>query len=140
MKRILAAVDGSEGANRAARFAALLAKETGAALELIHVYDAPTAAQLGMRSLSKAEIDETRERIASGSVRSAEAAIAGLVGVEHYAAIGHPAHEIVARAEESDADLIVLGSRGLNPIRGLLVGSVSRQVLELSKRPVTIVP
>jgi nucleotide-binding universal stress UspA family protein len=140
MKRILVAVDGSEGANRAARFAARLAKDTGAVLELLHVYDAPTAAHLGLRALSKEELSERGESIARGSIDAAEKAIGGLVEAEHHLSMGHPETEIVLRAEEADADLIVLGSRGLRDLEGILLGSISRKVLSRSKRPVTVVP
>lgn len=140
MKRILVAVDGSEGANRAVRFAARLAKATGATLELLHVYDAPTAAQLGLRALSKTEMHERSERIAHGSVAAAEQAVGGLVEARHHASIGHPEREILTRADEIDADLIVLGSRGLGQLEGILMGSVSRRVLAHATRPVTVVP
>jgi nucleotide-binding universal stress UspA family protein len=140
MKRILVAVDGSEGANRAARFAAELARDTGAALELLHVYDAPTAVHLGLRALSKEELSERGESIAHGSIAAAEEAIGGIVGAEHHLALGHPETEIVTRADELDADLIVLGSRGLRDLEGVLLGSVSRKVLSRAKRPVTVVP
>jgi len=140
MKRIIVGVDGSEGANRAAGFAAQLAEQTGAALELVHVYDAPTAVELGLRALTKEQLSETGEYVAKGSVEAAEKAIGGRVPVEHHFALGHPAEEIVTRAKETDADLIVIGSRGLGTLKGLLLGSVSKQIVELAERPVTVVP
>lgn len=140
IQKILVAVDGSEGANRAARFAAELAKTVGASLELLHVYDAPTAASLGMRALSKEEVHETSEGVARGSVQAAEKAIGGLVPAEHHFAMGHPEREIVTRAEETNADLVVMGSRGLRNLEGIFLGSVSRRVLTRCPCPVTIVP
>ncbi|MCZ7681598.1 MAG: universal stress protein [Sandaracinaceae bacterium] len=115
MKRILVAVDGSDGASRAAHWAAELAKETGAGLELLYVYDAPTAVHLGVRARTPAELSETAESIASGSIAAAESAIGGLAPAAHHLALGHPAREIVARAAHIDADLIVVGSRGSAP-------------------------
>lgn len=140
MKRILVGVDGSDGAGRAARFAAELAKATGATLELLHVYDAPTAVHLGLRALSKAELAEKSEGVAHGSVQAAEEAIGGLVEAEHHMSLGHPEREIVTRAEETSADLVVLGSRGLRDLEGLFLGSVGRRVLATCPCPVTIVP
>jgi nucleotide-binding universal stress UspA family protein len=52
---------------------------------------------------------------------------------------GKPADEIVAFADTIDADLIVLGSRGHGSIASALIGSVSRDVLHESRRPVSIV-
>ena len=71
---------------------------------------------------------------------AAEAVIEKRVPTTHYVAIGHPAEEIVYRAKDIDADLIVLGSRGLTPVERILLGSVSKRVLQLADRPVTIVP
>lgn len=45
---------------------------------------------------------------------------------------GHPAREIVNAAEQINADLIVLGTRGLSEIKGLLLGSVSHRVIQLA--------
>ena len=141
MKRILVAVDGSEAAGRAAHFAAGLAERTGAILELLHVYDAPTAAHLGLRALSKEEIGQRGARIAQGSLQAAEAVIdRQTLRVEHHHAPGHPHTEIVVRAQETGAELIVVGSRGLGAIKGVLLGSVSRKVLERAPCPVTVVP
>lgn len=46
---------------------------------------------------------------------------------------GAPADTIAAAAEKEDADMIVMGSRGLGNIAGLLMGSVSHKVSHLSK-------
>ena len=140
MRRILVGVDGSEGAARAARFAAELAKATGATLELLHVYDAPTAVHLGLKAVSKEELSELSEGVARGSVDAAEQAIDGLVPAEHRFAIGHPERELVSRVEETKADLLVLGSRGLRDLEGYFLGSVGRRVLARCPCPVTIVP
>jgi nucleotide-binding universal stress UspA family protein len=52
---------------------------------------------------------------------------------------GRPADEIVAYADSIDADLIVVGSRGHGTLTNALIGSVSRDVLRESRRPVLIV-
>jgi nucleotide-binding universal stress UspA family protein len=53
--------------------------------------------------------------------------------------VGGAARRIIDYANEIDADLIVVGSRGLGPVGGTLLGSVSRKVLHDAKRPVLIV-
>jgi nucleotide-binding universal stress UspA family protein len=52
---------------------------------------------------------------------------------------GHPAAEIVAAAEEFDADLIVVGAHGLAGFRRFLLGSVANQVLQSAPRSVLVV-
>jgi nucleotide-binding universal stress UspA family protein len=47
---------------------------------------------------------------------------------------------IVDAAEREDADLIVMGTRGLSGVKSLLLGSVSHQVAQHAARPVLIVP
>jgi nucleotide-binding universal stress UspA family protein len=49
-------------------------------------------------------------------------------------------HEILDMADQHDASLIVLGARGLSPVRSLFIGSVSHGVVQHSHRPVMVVP
>lgn len=50
-------------------------------------------------------------------------------------AIGNPARELLKQAGKSKADLIVMGTRGLSDISGLVLGSVSHKVIHLAKCP-----
>jgi nucleotide-binding universal stress UspA family protein len=52
---------------------------------------------------------------------------------------GRPATMIVETAKEEDVDLIVMGSRGLGGVTGLLLGSTSRHVVETCTKPILIV-
>jgi len=69
-------------------------------------------------------LDNARKRAASKGVKDISAHIAD----------GSPADVIIAAAEKENADMIVIGSRGLGNIAGLLMGSVSHKVSHLSKR------
>lgn len=53
-------------------------------------------------------------------------------------AYGDPAEEIVREAKEGGYELVVVGSRGLGPVEGLLFGSVSRKVLRDAPCPVLV--
>lgn len=140
MKRILAAVDGSDAANRAAAFAARLARETDAALTLIHVYDAPTAVLLGLEAQSAEEVHKTKEILGKGSFDGARRAIGELpITLTTHAGIGHPAPEIVAYAKANQVDLIVVGSQGRSNLESVLLGSVSDYVVRHASCPVTVV-
>ncbi len=69
-------------------------------------------------------LDNARQRAESKGVKDISAHIAD----------GPPADTIIAAAEKENADMIVLGSRGLGNIAGLLMGSVSHKVSHLSDR------
>ena len=136
MKEILVATDGSESSRHAVGQAIELAQSSGASLTVAYVRHAPLPI-LGQpfyqRSLS-AEL-----RLADEAVGQA-AAGAEEVGVEAETEIleGDPADRILELARLRDVDLIVVGSRGLGPIAGTLLGSVSREVLHRADRPVLV--
>jgi nucleotide-binding universal stress UspA family protein len=140
MNNIVVPVDGSEHAKRAAKFAAKLAGDANAALTLIHVYDPPTASLMGLAAKSREEIDA----ITNADAKSIFDAVLEAIGptevpISTHAVMGHPAPEIIRFAQALDADLLVMGSRGLSELRGLLLGSVSEQVLRRATCAVTIV-
>lgn len=141
MKQIVVPVDGSEPSNHAARFAAQLARETGAALTLLYVYDAPAAAMLGFGALTTLQMESTKESVARGSFDAAHKAIddAKPAVVQTHFALGHPGTEITSFAKSVKADLIVMGSRGMSAVAGLLMGSVGEYVVRHASCPVTIV-
>ncbi|MDD9945596.1 MAG: universal stress protein [Myxococcales bacterium] len=139
MQDILVPVDGSQGANRAARFAAFLASELKAAVTLLHAYDAPTAAALGLAGQDKAAFDETIQGVARGSFERAKAEMGGFdVQVQTQVAVGDPAHEIVSHAQKTHPLMIVMGTRGLSQVKEALMGSVSDYVTRHAPCPVTI--
>lgn len=140
MKTVLVAVDGSEGASRAAGFAAELAVDLKAKVELVYVYDRPTAIHLGLGASDNLALTDAGESIARGAIVGASKALGERVAAAHHLAIGDPAEEIVRMARELHADLIVVGASGLRGPEGALLGSVARRVLQLAERPVTVVP
>jgi len=141
LRSILVPVDGSKGANSAAAFATTLALATGAELTLLHVFDNPSAACIGLRQLPQAEFDQTIQRVAQGSFDAAREAIAevGTPTVHTKVTLGDPGKEIVAIATSDRFDLVVMGTRGLSPMKELLLGSVSETVMRHAPCPVTVV-
>lgn len=139
MEKILVPVDGSDASVRAAAWAGTYAARNTAALLLLYVHQPAGSETLAMTSLTPAEIDESTRRIATpGFVRAREQIATG-VSVDTLVSIGAPADEIVALARREGANLIVMGSRGLSPVRELLLGSVSEKVLRHAHCAVTIV-
>jgi nucleotide-binding universal stress UspA family protein len=144
--KILVATDGSKEAELASSSAADLAKRTGSELHVVYVghmppvfYESPGAwaldpdlrgrmgesAEVGART----KLDEQVQR-----VREAGGEVAGA-----HAKLGRPDAEIVRLAQELGAGLIVLGSRGLGPLRSALMGSVSDSVVRHAHCPVLVV-
>jgi nucleotide-binding universal stress UspA family protein len=78
---------------------------------------------------AKGRLDEQVQR-----VKEAGGEVAGA-----HARVGRPDSEIVGLAEELGAGLIVLGSRGLGPLRSALMGSVSHSVVHHARCPVMVV-
>jgi nucleotide-binding universal stress UspA family protein len=54
--------------------------------------------------------------------------------------VGYPAEEILKAADEEGCDLIILGSHGKGFLKHTFLGSVSRSVLERSRKPVFTIP
>ena len=136
MKHILVPVDGSEGADRAIEKAVMLAETCGAKLNFLYVANIN---QLAINAvLSDAILDSVTK---AGNVildRALEMVPAG-VAKESFSDTGSPAVVILDFAETNDIDLIVMGSRGLGVVKGVLLGSVSQYVVEQSKCPVLVV-
>jgi nucleotide-binding universal stress UspA family protein len=59
----------------------------------------------------------------------------GVAEIKHVALYGNPAEAISEAAAKIDADLIVMGTRGLTDLGGILMGSVSHKVIHLAHRP-----
>jgi nucleotide-binding universal stress UspA family protein len=134
--RILLASDGSEESTRAARSAIELSEKLGAELHLVYVghmpnvfYESPGAWTLDRDLANRMEEragEEARKRLDEQAQRVSEAG--GKVAQTH-AKVGRPDVEIVRLAEELGANLVVVGNRGLGPLKRALMGSVSESVL-----------
>lgn len=139
MERLLVPIDGSEGARRAAAFAAKQARATGAAVALVYVYDAPSQAALNFVASAPEVMDEGHAKQVQESFEAARESMGGLEVREHLVEVGQPVESILAVAARLGVSQIIMGSRGLSPVKGLLLGSVSDGVARKAPCPVTIV-
>lgn len=138
IRRILVAVDGSEGSAKAVRLAREMAVPFGAEVVLLHVIEPPSTFPIEAYGLTRAAVYEVLLQRGRELLEKMAAEFpAGKV--EQAIESGSPAETICAQAEERDADLVILGSRGLGAMGRWLLGSVSDRVLHLCKRPVTVV-
>lgn len=139
MQRIVVGVDGSENAHAALRWALQEGRLRQAAVEVVHTWHLP---YVGASPYIVPVFDsDTYEKAAQQLMDSAVDAedTTGLPApVARIVVLGGAAGAIVEQAR--DADLIVVGSRGLGGFGGLLLGSVSHQVVHHAPCPVVVVP
>jgi nucleotide-binding universal stress UspA family protein len=136
-KRIITAVDGSEHSYRALQYARGLVECFGADLYLVHVFP-HTSDLLGYEEYEKLV---ARRESAGQEILQAARQELGETGVTVHEELleGPEAEAILAVAETRQADLIVMGTRGLSSIQGLLLGSVSQKVIRHAHCPVMVV-
>jgi nucleotide-binding universal stress UspA family protein len=134
---ILLAVDGSEHAEKAAELAAQLARAGNDEVVVIHVTELlPSRYQV--QPGVDYEFDKDAIELARGYAADMEAdGLKARVELRH-SQYGHIARVVTNLADELDAGLIVMGSRGRSDLSALLLGSVAHKVLHLSRRPVLI--
>jgi nucleotide-binding universal stress UspA family protein len=136
---IVVGVDGSESARAALRFALDEARMRGAAVRAVAAWHVPTA----YGGAFTPPADDLLGELETATGRTLERALTDAgdhadVEVEPVLREGAPARVLLEEA--SDADLLVVGSRGLGGFRGLLLGSVSQQCTQHAPCPVVVVP
>lgn len=143
---IVVGVDGSDGGAAALHFAAGEAALRQARLRIVSAWDVPVvaygagfAAPLEAAKPDAATLEAFRARaqqVADDAAATAKALQPSL-DVEALAAGGQPADVLLAHS--ADADMIVVGRRGLGGFRSLLLGSVGQQVVQHATCPVVVV-
>jgi nucleotide-binding universal stress UspA family protein len=137
IKTILHPTDGSDSARKALDFACELAAERKAQLLIVHVQRRHGSERIPPELEQFSDIEHVRATEAR-LLRSAaefiveDARIAardrGITAVDARLIEGDPAERIVELARADKVDAIVMGSRGLGDLEGLLLGSVSHKV------------
>ena len=142
-KRILVGFDGSECATEALRMAADMCKLTGAEALVLTVFrhHGMLEGSFSVARPDRGNMDDDGRAYASEMAAAGKALVqeAGVENVQAFIKPGAPARTVVAFAKERDADLIVVGSRGVGSIEKFLLGSVSHKVSGLAECPVLVV-
>ena len=120
--RILVPVDGSMSGCKAVDEALLLAEQSGAELDFVYV-----ASNINKDIPSHIVFDRIWERLPAERT------------ARRHVKSGNVARSIIEVAEEQQSDMIVMGSRGLGLLKGVLIGSVSQKVIEEAKIPVMVI-
>jgi nucleotide-binding universal stress UspA family protein len=135
--KILVAYDGSEHSERALQKAIEVAQCAQARIQILYAYDKipPYLGEPNLQHWIDRAVDKARSTLEPAvqqlNVSGVEFTINILEG---------PAAEAILRVADAEAcDLIVMGSRGLGMVQGLLLGSVSYRVLHHATIPVLLV-
>lgn len=132
-KTLLVPVDGSENAKHALVVACKLAHQDQARVHILHIPEAVShettlvwGAGAVLMEAPPEEVERAGRKLVEGARQ--EAIEHGIADVDVSIHQGSPARVILDQARSLDADVIVMGSRGLSDIAGLVVGSVSHKV------------
>ncbi|RFU64311.1 universal stress protein [Bacillus sp. V59.32b] len=134
--KILLAADGSQNAVRAAEKAAYMAKLENAMITVFYVVDSSTSKSDVLLEGDRGAVDERRkQRLAPVEEILNEKGIRAEIKILK----GDPGPSIVKYVNENQFDLVVIGSRGLNSLQEMVLGSVSHKVAKRVQCPVMIV-
>lgn len=135
LRELLVGTDGSDESRKALRLATDLAERYGARLTIAYVVPGPKGAARALRPF-----DEAVERVGWMLLEStSEHCNLPVDRVATRLLRGEPAQALCDLADELDAALVIVGSRGRGPLRRTLLGSVSDQLLHTCPRPVIVV-
>jgi nucleotide-binding universal stress UspA family protein len=140
VRKILIPVDGSEHSKKAIEFAADVSQKFDSELYLIHVVADKNIPPEILEYIESEKIEGALGKVSArliseGIMKAAQnqAKATGLKIAKAMVSRGDPAEEIVKFAKNNDIDMIVIGSRGLGQIKGILLGSVSSKVCHLAE-------
>jgi len=151
IKKILYATDLSKNSAYAFYYAVDIAQKRNAKIILLHIIEPVSPLVrgfLGEDTIVKVQhqnIDAATEEIRQ-RLKSFCKAVEDKIGpclelvADILVRVGHPVDEILRVAEKQGCDLMVLGSHGKGFLEHTFLGSVSRMVLDRSRKPVFIIP
>lgn len=138
MKKIVVGTDGSESAQHALEWAYEEARLAGAELVVLHSWEYPYPETAG-------DTSSTRDRMRRDAERELDESVAGHMGraggdgvtVRKHLVEAAPAKALIDESE--GADLVVVGSRGRGGFASMLLGSVSRAVVQHAHCPIAVI-
>jgi|SRR5690554_6740694 len=136
-KHILLASDGSDNAERAAIEAVKIASfSKGAIIDVVYVIDIDKSKYDVLHANSKEEVDIERWKKNTSVIK-----YLNVENVNYKTTIlkGKPGPEIVKYANNENVDIVVIGSRGLNTLQEMVLGSVSHKVMKRVNCPALVV-
>ncbi|MBW2094159.1 MAG: universal stress protein [Deltaproteobacteria bacterium] len=154
IKKILYPTDLSKNARYAFSYAASIANHYGAGVTILHVLEEPSPVALNMVTdiVGKDRWEKMRKEKQESVIQtiksrlqnfcdevSEELPACPFIVDDILVKIGHPVDVILAEREQSNCDLVVMGSRGRGILSGAVLGSTSKRVLRRCDKPVLVV-
>lgn len=136
IERVLVPVDGSDSSRNAAKYASYLLNERNPVLYLMYVIE-PIHMTIGGDEASELREEERQKAIALLEEYKQMLDNCNM-RIELIVREGQPSYRILDVQEEFDCDMIVIGSRGLSALEGVVMGSVVTKVLQGAKCPVLV--
>ncbi len=141
---VVVGVDRSETSTNALKEALSEASWRDASVVVAYVMQMPAyaSAEIGIAAINLTEVREAGVVVLDEYLAEVEASIEGgfPVPVDAEVLMGHAGFQILDCARRHEADLVVLGSRGLGGVKGLLLGSVTTYAVHHIRRPLLVVP
>ncbi|CAM4089077.1 universal stress protein [Mesobacillus thioparans] len=136
-KRILLASDGSDHSVRAAKKAVELARlNSDSEITVVYVVDGQTSKEDVLRNADQTLVEEKRKARLQPVTNMLEEEN---LNYKFEKLLGEPGPAIVEYANKNQFDIVVVGSRGLNGLQEMVLGSVSHKIAKRVKAPVLIV-
>jgi nucleotide-binding universal stress UspA family protein len=140
-RRALIPVDFSPLSGRAIELALQVAP--GADIVLLHAYEAPFEGKLAYAGVDEAVIQHYRVAAREAALRNMRLVAAGAgLAIGDYSPLvvhGDPSQRVIEQEQERDCDLIVMGKHGASITEDLLLGSVTKHVLDEAQSDVLVV-
>ena len=148
IKKILYATDLSKNSEYAFYYAVDMAKKHDAETIILHAIEPVSARAFGtltekvQHDQQEVSLEVIRNRLQKFCEKVEEKNSLACVSLvaKILVQVGYPAEEILKAADEEGCDLIVLGSHGKGFLQHAFLGSVSRSLLERTRKPVFIIP
>jgi len=138
MARLLVGIDGSKGALKALDYV-VARKRRGEKIDVLLLYAQPIIKAHGpmmTQAMVKDYQAQEAEKVLSAAALKTRAKF---LQADTYVETGEPGECIIAFAKKSKCSEIVMGSRGLGRLSGLLLGSVVTKVVQMADVPVVVV-
>lgn len=146
LKKILIAVEDNKYSDHAVTYGLALARKLQAEVALVHVNEIPAATpyiadpMLNETSFMMPEMISIQEDASNALFDRIKKQAGDDITLYTYTRLGSPKTEILATAEECNADMIILGTHGRTGFDHFISGSVAESVARKSKCPVLIIP